>query len=116
MPKANIVSPGSDVTLLKAMMSAFCEVALPGENDGFDAKACEQAAVYMLAVADIRKANSPNIAIESFTNLAGRPALRMAMANDDMPFLVDSVAAALAGDGITIDHPPRARCAARCER
>jgi glutamate dehydrogenase len=104
MPKANIVSPSSDVTLLKAMMSAFCEVALPGENDGFDAKACEQGAVYMLAVADIRKANSPNIAIESFTNLAGRPALRIAMANDDMPFLVDSVAAALAGDGITIDH------------
>ncbi len=108
MPKADTVTPKSDQALLKAMTKALSEGALPGENDGFDIKACRDAAAYVLSVAEIRKSGTANLAIESFTNGAGKPAMRIAVVNDDMPFLVDSVAAALATGGLAIErliHP-----------
>ena len=40
-----------DSSLMKAMASAFSESALPGENEGFDDKACEEAARFTLEVA-----------------------------------------------------------------
>jgi glutamate dehydrogenase len=107
MPNAKSAQKPSDM-LKKAMIRALSEGALPGENDGFDRKACEMAADYVLTAARARKAGVPNVAIESFTNGTGRAALRIAIANDDMPFLVDSVAAAVANAGVAIDrliHP-----------
>ena len=82
--------------------------ALPGENDGFDTAACQEAAAYVLANAMQRKAGVANIAVDSFSGTGERLAMRVAIVNDDMPFLVDSVAAALAAAGIAIDrliHP-----------
>ena len=46
--------------------------------------------------------------IESVTDASGKRMLRIAAINDDMPFLVDSLAAAVSAQGLTIDlllHP-----------
>ncbi len=90
--------------LLKALMAG----ALPGEGDGFDKKAAQEAAAFMLQISEKRKKASANVAVETFTNISGKLAMRVAVNNDDMPFLVDSVAAALASAGVAVDrliHP-----------
>jgi glutamate dehydrogenase len=104
--KASAAKP--DPKLLKIVKRALTAGALPGENDGFDAKACEQAAAYVLQTAMIRKAGKANVAVDSFSDPDGRLSMRIAIVNDDMPFLVDSVSAVLATAGIAIDrliHP-----------
>jgi glutamate dehydrogenase len=98
------IEPG----LLKAMVQAFTVSALPGENDGFDSKACEDAARFTLEIALLRKSGKPAAALDSFTDAQGRLAMRIAMNNDDMPFLVDSISAAIAAKGIGVKrliHP-----------
>jgi glutamate dehydrogenase len=95
-------SPAIDNKLLKAMASAFTESALPGENDGFDTLAATAAAEFTLGLALNRKKGTAAVALDSFTDGSGRLVMRIAMNNDDMPFLVDSVSAALAAKGIII--------------
>ncbi len=97
-----------DPKLLKALAHAMAAGALPGENDGFDGAACNEAAAFMLGAANKRSADNPNIAIDTFAAGSGRLAMRVAIVNDDMPFLVDSVAAALASGNVGIErliHP-----------
>ena len=97
-----------DSSLVKAMASVFCESALPGENEGFDSKACEEAARFTLELALNRKAGNPAVALETFADSQGRLAMRIAMNNDDMPFLVDSISSAIAARGISVKrliHP-----------
>jgi glutamate dehydrogenase len=95
-------------SLMKAMASAFSQSALPGENEGFDAKASEEAARVTLELANQRKPGVAAVALDSFTDPTGRLAMRIAMNNDDMPFLVDSISAAVAAHGINVKrliHP-----------
>jgi glutamate dehydrogenase len=97
-----------DTTLLKAMANAFTASALPGENEGFDTKACEEAARFTLELAHKRKTGASAVALDSFTDAHGRLVMRIAMNNDDMPFLVDSISAAIAAKGISVKrliHP-----------
>ena len=85
-----------DKILLKDMVCAFAETALPGENEGFDAKAAEDAARFTIETSLYRKAGTAAIALDSFTDAHGRLMMRLSLNNDDMPFLVDSVSAAVA--------------------
>ncbi len=97
-----------DSALMKAMASAFSESALPGENEGFDEKACEEAARFTLELAHRRTVGEAAVALDSFTDAHGRLAMRIAINNDDMPFLVDSISAAVASKGIGVKrliHP-----------
>jgi glutamate dehydrogenase len=97
-----------DKSLLKAMVSAFAETALPGENEGFDAKAAEDAARFTIETGLQRKPGTAAIALDSFTDARGRLMMRIALNNDDMPFLVDSVSSAVAAHGIAVQriiHP-----------
>lgn len=106
--KASKSSPKIDAALMKAMASAFSESALPGENEGFDAKACEEAARFTLELAHSRKSGNPAVALDTFADTQGRLAMRIAMNNDDMPFLVDSISSAIAAKGIGVKrliHP-----------
>ena len=106
--KASKSSSKIDSVLMKAMASAFADSALPGENEGFDAKACEEAARFTVELAHQRKAGNPAVALDSFTDPKGRLVMRIAMNNDDMPFLVDSISAAVASHGISVKrliHP-----------
>jgi glutamate dehydrogenase len=111
--KASKSSNKIDNALLKAMASAFSESALPGENEGFDAKACAEAARFTLELARQRKTGTAAVALDSFTDPQGRLAMRIAMNNDDMPFLVDSISAAVASHGISVKrliHPVLTTC------
>jgi glutamate dehydrogenase len=97
-----------DHALMKAMAQAFSDSALPGENEGFDARACDEAARFTLHVAQNRKSGHPALALDSFADAQGRLAMRIAMNNDDMPFLVDSISAAIAARGLGVKrliHP-----------
>ena len=77
---------------------------LPGEPE-FDKDQLDSAARFVLGAA-MQRGEEAGLAIESVG--APRRLLRIAIANPDMPFLVDSAAAAIAGEGLAIDaliHP-----------
>ncbi|HUD30290.1 MAG TPA: NAD-glutamate dehydrogenase domain-containing protein [Novosphingobium sp.] len=79
------------------------EIVDTGENTG---AWIEEAARFLLAAAQQRKPGEPAIELASASE--ERRLLRIALVNDDMPFLVDSVAAAVAEAGLVIDrlvHP-----------
>ncbi|MFC4291557.1 NAD-glutamate dehydrogenase [Sphingorhabdus arenilitoris] len=97
-----------DSKLIKPMMAAFAANTLPGEDEGFDDAACRDAAYFALETGLTRKAGSVAIKAASFTDQMGRLATRIIICNDDMPFLVDSVAAALVANGVNVQrviHP-----------
>src|SRR6476661_5708274 len=82
--------------------------ALPGETHGFTRDAEREAAEFLAQVAARRKPGEVEIAIQSTGGEAGRRRMRIGIVNDDMPFLVDSVANAVAQRQLTIHrllHP-----------
>jgi glutamate dehydrogenase len=97
----------SKSALTKALAQRLSEALLPGEAP-FTASELGQAAEFTVAAAAQRESSDPAVAIESVSGAAGERFMRIALINDDMPFLVDSVAAAIAGHGVAIDrliHP-----------
>lgn len=106
--KVSKFSVKTDTGLLQAMAAAFTVSALPGENEGFDSKACNEAARFTLALARQRHGGTPAVALDTFAGVQDRLAMRIAINNDDMPFLVDSISAALAARGVSVKrliHP-----------
>ena len=95
--------PGLAEQVAKRMSATL----LPGDIK-FTDEALAAAADFMLATAQSRKPAEPAIALESIAEGQAGRMLRIAIANDDMPFLVDSVAAAIASEGLVVDrlvHP-----------
>ena len=90
------------------LQQALLRNALAGELDGFGAADQADAAQFIADVASVRQAGELAIRIESTGGEAGRRRMRIAIINDDMPFLVDSVANAIAARHLTIHrllHP-----------
>ena len=90
--------------LVKALVARMRDSLLPGEAELAKAE-LEDAARFVLGAAG-RQGREGGLAIESVGS--PRRMLRVAIANPDMPFLVDSAAAAIAGEGLAIDtllHP-----------
>jgi glutamate dehydrogenase len=84
---------------------AMQDSLLPGDEP-VEAGWVEDAAGFLLDAADLRSAGKPVIELASASD--ARRYLRIALINDDMPFLVDSVAAAITAMDIAIDrlvHP-----------
>ncbi|SFP87998.1 NAD-glutamate dehydrogenase [Sphingomonas rubra] len=82
--------------------------ALPGELRDFGPAEVEAAARFVATAAAARRQGEPAIALEPIASDDVRRRMRVAIVNDDMPFLVDSVAAAITGQDIAIDriiHP-----------
>src|SRR3546814_8894355 len=78
------------------------------ENEGFNEEACEDAARFLAGAIRIRAIGEPIIALETLKGVGNRRLMRLAVINDDMPFLVDSVAATLSAEGIAVHrliHP-----------
>ena len=92
--------------LENALATALTEGALPGETQGIDS---ETAAAFIAKAAVRRQPGKAAVAIASITGGAGEARrMRLAIINDDMPFLVDSVAGAIGAHGLGIDrllHP-----------
>jgi glutamate dehydrogenase len=97
-----------DPPLVESIRKALTGSALPGETQGLSRDAEREAAEFLAAVAANRKRGELALAIESTGGEAGNRRMRIGIVNDDMPFLVDSVANAIAQRQLTIHrllHP-----------
>ncbi len=95
-----------DQKLITDLSNALVNGALPGELDGFDETSRREAAEFLATAAAVRAPGAPVVALESVGH--GRRFMRLALVNDDMPFLVDSVAGTLTAHELSIDrvlHP-----------
>jgi len=91
-------------TLLKELKKHVTAAILPGDAP-LDSNALDDAARFLLSAAEKRAPSRSAVKIESDT---GERRLRIAIVNDDMPFLVDSIAAAISASNLSIDqliHP-----------
>ena len=101
-------APAADSRLLDNLSSALCGGALPGELEDFGEEDCRAAAEFVAACASRRQPGASLVRIESTGTRLGERRMRICVVNDDMPFLVDSVAQAIAGRGLIIHrllHP-----------
>jgi glutamate dehydrogenase len=77
--------------------------ALPRELAGLDPGQIDHAAAFVAEAARRRRPGRASIAVQTIAgNAGGHRLMRIAIVNDDMPFLVDSVSAAIAAHGIEV--------------
>ncbi|MGX7896312.1 NAD-glutamate dehydrogenase domain-containing protein [Tsuneonella sp. HG222] len=91
--------------LARDLQNRMTASVLPGEAAPGDEHMAE-AAAFLFAAARVRTPDEPSILIG--TAHEERRFMRIAVVNDDMPFLVDSIAAAISSTGLAIDllvHP-----------
>jgi glutamate dehydrogenase len=102
-------TPGSGLSLEASLVQRFADSLLPSEAADFDAARLAEAARFTLRAGQRRKGTEPALAIESVAGTDTVPRyLRIAVINDDQPFLVDSVCAMVTQHGLAIDrlvHP-----------
>src|SRR5690242_8271096 len=94
--------------LVSSIRKALTQNALPGEREGLTQAAEQDAAEFLATVGAQRKRGEVAIASASTGGEAGYRRMRIGIVNDDMPFLVDSVANVIAGKQLTIHrllHP-----------
>ena len=97
-----------DPPLVESIRKALTGNALPGETQGLTREDERAAAEFLTEVAMKRRRGELALRIQSTGGEAGRRRMRIAIVNDDMPFLVDSVANAVAARQLTIHrllHP-----------
>ncbi|MFM5906423.1 MAG: glutamate dehydrogenase, partial [Novosphingobium sp.] len=90
-----------------ALAQRLAASVLPGDG-AFTAEGLDAAAGFLLDAAAARRAGHPAIAIESVSGTGADRFMRVAVINDDMPFLVDSIAATVTAQGLGINrlvHP-----------
>ena len=90
------------------MPPSLCGGALPGELEDFSAEDCRAAAAFIAGCAAAAPPGVALVRLESTGTSLGHRRMRIGIANDDMPFLVDSVAQAIAARGLIIHrllHP-----------
>lgn len=101
-------SPGSANRLATRLATDLAESLLPDERAAVPAERIADAARFTLGVMTQRQPGAPAVEIESVGGRTGERFMRIAIVNDDMPFLVDSVAALVADHGLAIEwlaHP-----------
>ncbi|WP_033922983.1 NAD-glutamate dehydrogenase [Sphingomonas sp. 37zxx] len=94
-------------SLIKAIDARLFEHALPGELEGFGNADRAEAVRFVAETASRRPPGCPAIAIETF-HRGDLRRMRLAIVNDDMPFLVDSIAATIGAHNVPIEriiHP-----------
>ena len=92
----------------EALAARLTKGALPGELVGFDTPEIAEAARFIAGVAAMRPPGQAAIALEPIASDDTHRRMRLAIVNDDMPFLVDSIAAAIGAADLDIDriiHP-----------
>ena len=98
-------APSAKAKPLRTALKRHLKAAiLPGDKALSD-RALESASAFLLTAAEQRNASRSVVRLESDT---GERRLRIAVINDDMPFLVDSIAATITALGLSINqllHP-----------
>ncbi|HEY0959025.1 MAG TPA: NAD-glutamate dehydrogenase domain-containing protein [Novosphingobium sp.] len=100
-------SAGAGKRLQDAIAERLAASLLAGE-EGLSKADLAEAARFVRKTAAIRARETPAIAVETAGGPDGRRLTRIAVVNDDMPFLVDSISAAIDAQGLPIDrllHP-----------
>ncbi len=98
----------ADLPIVDAIADALVERALPGEIGEFSEEERREAASFVAELAQRRPAGIALVRLESVGGSVGHRRMRIGIVNDDMPFLVDSVANALAARDLIIHrllHP-----------
>ena len=88
-PRPRFAASRKGKTMVQALAARFADSLLPGEAEGMDAARLTDAASFALEAMALREPGEPGIALESIGGSAGQRFLRLAVINDDMPFLVD---------------------------
>jgi len=91
-----------------AYLAALRGSALPGEGDDMDKAALADAAQFAARAALERAAETPSLLLEPIAADGTDRRMRLAIINDDMPFLVDSTSQAVAAQGLAVHrilHP-----------
>jgi NAD-specific glutamate dehydrogenase len=104
-PAARKRGAKSDETLYRLIADRVRESLLPGDDVG-DGVWIEEAARFLMAAAKLRRPGESVVELASASE--ERRILRIALINEDMPFLVDSLGGAIAEAGLVIDrlaHP-----------
>ncbi|HVM38679.1 MAG TPA: NAD-glutamate dehydrogenase domain-containing protein [Sphingomicrobium sp.] len=94
--------------MVEALRSVLIANALPGETDHFDRTSQQEAAEFVAEAVAHRAPGTSIVHLQSSGGEAGRRRMRLVAVNEDMPFLVDSVAGAIAGRGLAVHrllHP-----------
>ena len=95
--------------LLDALGARLTKGALPAELEGFGEAEQREATAFLLAAAARRQPGTVAMVVEPLPAAPDqRRRMRLAIVNDDMPFLVDSIAATLSANGVAIEriiHP-----------
>jgi glutamate dehydrogenase len=97
-----------DPPLVESIRKALTGNALPGETQGLNRETEREAAEFLAEIASRRTPGEVEVAIQSTGGEGGNRRMRIAIVNDDMPFLVDSVANAIARRQIAVHrllHP-----------
>ncbi|MBX9796952.1 NAD-glutamate dehydrogenase domain-containing protein [Sphingomonas sp.] len=95
-------------SLSDALASRLVVGALPGELEGFGAAEQAEAARFVAATAGQRPPGTARFELETISGDETNRHMRLAIVNDDMPFLVDSIAATIGAHDVAIDriiHP-----------
>ncbi len=98
----------ADVQIVDALAFALVENALPGEISEFSDSDRIEAARFIAACAACRAPGIALVRLETLGGALGHRRMRIGIINDDMPFLVDSVANTLAARGLIVHrllHP-----------
>ena len=98
----------ADLPIVSAIADALVERALPGEVGDFNDEERREAASFVAELAQRRPAGIALVRVESVGGSVGHRRMRIGIINDDMPFLVDSIANALAARDLIIHrllHP-----------
>ena len=107
----------SPTAVVDALAHALVDGALPGELADFTDADRIAAAQFIAACAARRPAGIALVRVEPQGGALGHRRMRIGIVNDDMPFLVDSVANTLAARNLTVHrllHP--VLCVTRDER
>ncbi len=100
-------APG-DERIVRAIADQLVRGALPGEVVEFGDSDRQEAARFIAACAARRPAGIASVRLETLGGALGQRRMRIGIINDDMPFLVDSVANTLAARGLIVHrllHP-----------
>ena len=100
--------PAADVQIVDALAHALVDGALPGELAEFTDEDRIAAAQFIASCASRRPRGLALVRVETLGGALGHRRMRIGIVNDDMPFLVDSVANTLAARGLTVHrllHP-----------
>ncbi|HEX5184345.1 MAG TPA: NAD-glutamate dehydrogenase domain-containing protein [Allosphingosinicella sp.] len=103
-----VAGEAGDARILDALAFALVAGALPGELVGFTDQDRLAAAEFVASCAARRPRGRALVHLETLGGGAGHRRMRIGIVNDDMPFLVDSIANALAARGLIVHrllHP-----------